>query len=159
MTFSRYLREKSAAWTAACRARSSERHQEGRGPPPGQVVVRAAHEQIQRDRGQEQHVVDPDEQRQAQRGTRERTPGGVAALVPVEEREQRQEDEELRHRLGHGVPREPHLHDVRGEQQGSEERRAAPKRRRSTKNTPSVPSTPKTGGVASAPFTPIDWKR
>ena len=36
---------------------------------------------------------------------------------------------------------------------------AAPKRRRSTKNTPSVPRTPKTGGVASAPFTPIDWKR
>ena len=36
---------------------------------------------------------------------------------------------------------------------------AGPKRRRSAKSTASVPSTPNTSGVASAPRTPMAWKR
>ena len=126
----------------------------------GRSPRRVACQQVDRQRDQHQHAVDAHQQAEAERGPGQGAPGGVAALFPQRHRQQREEEEELGEALRHRVAREPDLYLVdapaaarpaaRGRRRSS---------RRSAKYTASVARMPNTGGVASAPFTPMAWNR
>ena len=85
--------------------------------------MRAPDQHVERQRRKQQHAVDSHQQRQTQRHPEEGPEAGRRALFPVRERQQRHEDQELRDGFRDRVAGEPDLHDVRGEEQGGQQRR------------------------------------
>ena len=81
----------------------------------------APHQEVEAERGGEQHVVEADEEAEAKGGAREQAEGGGTALLPERERPEGEEQEELRHRLCDRIAREPDLDDVHGEEQPRDE--------------------------------------
>ena len=161
-TCSRYFRANSTACSDRVGREQGEGHEER--PRRGrerQVAAGAAISEVEAEGQRATSTLSMRTRSERPSAAPARAPkAGLSRLLEAREGQEGEEEQELRDGLRDRVAREPDLHHVRGEEQRAEEgrgvARAAGGRRRRPR---ACPSTPNTTGVASAPFTPMAWKR